>query len=65
MNGQVPGGLGIFVHVTWHRPRQVLCAVKHNILRKMVVIYFTKFLHCFFNYFEHTQHRFCTVLTRT
>lgn len=65
MNGQVPGGLGIFVHVTWHRPQQVLCAVKQNILRKMFVSYFTKLLYCFFNYFQHTQHRFCTILTRT
>jgi hypothetical protein len=65
MNGQVPGSFSIFVTMTWHCPRQILCPVKRSILRKMDVNYFTKLLHSFFNYFQHTQHRFYTILTRT
>jgi hypothetical protein len=65
MNGQVPGGLGIFVHVTWHRPQQILCAVKQNILRKWSSVIFLNSYIASLIIFEHTQHRFCTILTRT
>ncbi len=65
MNSQVPGSFRIFVTMTWHCPRQILCPVKRSIQRKMDFNYFTKLLHSFFNYFQRTQHRFCTILTRT